>query len=258
MSKSISVDIKEGIGVITINRPDSLNSLNIELIRELHSVFNALNTNNDVGAIILTGSGKSFVSGADISEMYDLNPIQGRQMMINGHELMNLIENMEKPVIAAINGFALGAGNELAMACDIRIASENAKFGQPEVKLGITPGFGGTQRLPRIVGKGMAKYLIMTGEIISADEALRIGLVERVVPPEELMGNSIKVANIIMSKAPLAVAVAKSTINNGYSLDMHTACMLEIESFTTPFSSEDKKEGMGAFLEKRNPLFKKR
>lgn len=255
-SKNINIEINEGIGVITINKPSSLNALNIQLISDLYNIFHLLKTNVDVKAIIITGKGESFISGTDISEMYELNPIEGRDLMIKGHELMDLIENMDKPIIAAVNGFALGAGNELAMACDIRIASENAKFGQPEVKLGIIPGFGGTQRLTRIVGKGMAKYLIMTGEIISSEEALRIGLVERVVPPEELMGNSIKVANQIISKAPFAVAVAKSTINNGLGLDMRTACMLEIESFTAPFSSEDKKEGMSAFLEKRNPVFK--
>lgn len=258
MNKALSLQIYEGIGIVTINRPSTLNSLNIQMISELYNAISSFRSNDEVKAIILTGKGKSFVSGADIKEMCELTPIEGREMVMKGHLLMDLIENMDKPVIAAINGFALGGGNELAMACDIRIASETAKFGHPEVKIGITPGFGGTQRLPRLVGKGMAKYLIMTGEIISADEALRIGLVERVVPPEELMGNSIKVAHSIISKAPIAVAVAKSTINNGASTDMHTACMLEIESFTASFSSEDRKEGMSAFLEKRDPEFKKK
>lgn len=258
MNKNILLEIEEGIAFITINRPTALNSLNVKLIAELKETFLSLKDSEEVKAIILTGKGKAFVAGADIAEMHTLNPIEGRAMMVKGHELMDLIENMEKPVIAAVNGFALGGGCELAMACDIRIASEKAKFGQPEVNLGIIPGFGGTQRLPRLVGKGMAKYLIMTGEIISADEALRIGLVERVVPAEELIGNSVKVAKTIMSKAPIAVAVAKSTINNGASLDMNSACILEIESFTAPFSSDDKKEGMGAFLEKRDPIFNNR
>ncbi|HZK88164.1 MAG TPA: enoyl-CoA hydratase-related protein [Anaerovoracaceae bacterium] len=251
----IILEINEGIAFITINRPGALNALNETLLDELIDVLINIKKNVEVKAIILTGKGKAFVSGADIAEMSKLNPVEGRALMMKGHGVMNLIESMEKPVIAAINGFALGGGCELAMACDIRISSEKAKFGQPEVNLGIIPGFGGTQRLSRLVGKGMAKYLIMTAEIISADEALRIGLVERVVPAEELMGNAIKVARTIMSKAPYAVAVAKSVINNGISLDMKSACTLEIESFTAPFSSDDKREGMSAFLEKRTPHF---
>jgi len=254
-SKNIILEINEGIAFITINRPGALNALNEALLDELIDVFINAKKNVEVKAIILTGKGKAFISGADIAEMNKLTPVEGRALMMKGHSVMNLIESLGKPVIAAINGFALGGGCELAMACDIRISSEKAKFGQPEVKLGIIPGFGGTQRLSRLVGKGMAKYLIMTAEIISADEALRIGLVERVVPAEELMGNAVKVAKTIMSKAPYAVAVAKSVINNGISLDMKSACTLEIESFTAPFSSDDKKEGMSAFLEKRTPHF---
>ncbi|MBK5246038.1 MAG: enoyl-CoA hydratase/isomerase family protein [Peptostreptococcaceae bacterium] len=254
-NSNIILEINEGIAFITINRPRALNALNEALLDELIEVFINVKKNIEVKAIILTGKGKAFVSGADIAEMNELNPVEGRALMMKGHSVMNLIESMEKPVIAAINGFTLGGGCELAMACDIRISSEKAKFGQPEVKLGIIPGFGGTQRLSRLVGKGMAKYLIMTAEIISADEALRIGLVERVVPAEELMGNAIKVAKTIMSNAPYAVAVAKSVINNGISLDMKSACTLEVESFTAPFSSDDKKEGMSAFLEKRTPRF---
>lgn len=256
MSNSqIILEINEGIAFITINRPNALNALNEALLDELIEVFINVKNNRDVKTIILTGKGKAFVSGADIAEMYELTPVEGRALMMKGHSVMNLIESMEKPVIAAINGFTLGGGCELAMACDIRISSERARFGQPEVNLGIIPGFGGTQRLSRLVGKGMAKYLIMTAEIISAEEALRIGLVERVVPAEELMGNAIKVAKTIMSKAPYAVSVAKSVINNGISLDMKSACTLEIESFTAPFSSDDKREGMAAFLEKRKPHF---
>lgn len=256
MHNDIIFDKKEGIAFITINRPSTLNSLNMKTLEDLLEAFKLAKRDSEVKAVILTGKGKAFVSGADIAEMNGLTTIEGRALMIKGHSVMNLIESMDKPVIAAINGFSLGGGNELALSCDIRIASEKAKFGQPEVNLGIIPGFGGTQRLSRLVGKGMAKYLVMTGEIISADEALRIGLVERVVPAEELMGNAIKVAKTIMSKAPFAVAVAKSVINNGISLDMKTACAFEIESFTAPFSSDDKKEGMAAFLEKRQPHFK--
>lgn len=254
-NNNIILEINEGIAFITINRPGALNALNEALLDELIDIFINVKKNVEVKAIILTGKGKAFVSGADIAEMNGLTPVEGRALMMKGHRVMDLIESLEKPVIAAINGFTLGGGCELAMACDIRISSEKAKFGQPEVNLGIIPGFGGTQRLSRLVGKGMAKYLIMTAEIISADEALRIGLVERVVPAEELMGNAVKVAKTIMSKAPYAVAVAKSVINNGIGLDMKSACTLEIESFTAPFSSDDKIEGMSAFLEKRTPHF---
>lgn len=202
------------------------------------------------------GEGKAFVAGADIAQMSQLNALEGREMMIMGHKVMNLIEAVEKPVIAAVNGFALGGGCELAMACDIRIASEKAKFAQPEVGLGIIPGFGGTQRLARLVGKGMSKYMIMTAEMISAAEAYRIGLVEKVAAPEELMDEAVKVAKTIASKAPIAIATAKSAINNGFDMDMKSASKFEIETFTAAFGSEDKTEGMAAFLEKRAPEFK--
>ena len=187
--------------------------------------------------------------------MYELSPIEGREMMTLGHKVMNLIESIEKPVIAAVNGFALGGGCELSMACDIRIASEKAKFGQPEVGLGIIPGFGGTQRLARLVGKGMAKYLIMSAETIPASEAYRIGLVEKVVAPEELLPEAEKLAKTIASKAPVAIGSAKTAINNGYDMDMKSASRFEIETFTAAFSTDDKREGMGAFLEKRAPEF---
>jgi enoyl-CoA hydratase len=179
-------------------------------------------------------------------------------MMIKGQNVMNLIENISKPVIGAINGFALGGGCELAMACDMRIASEKAKFGQPEVNLGIIPGFGGTQRLPRLVGKGMGKYLIMTAEMIDAQEAYRIGLVEKVVPAEELLGTAEKVAKTIMSKAPIAISAAKLAVNKGISLDVETGVAFEGEALVAPFSSEDRKEGMTAFLEKRPAVFQKK
>jgi len=176
--------------------------------------------------------------------------------MAKGHAVMDRIESISKPVIGAINGFALGGGCELAMACDIRVASEKAKFGQPEVNLGIIPGFGGTQRLPRLVGKGMGKYLIMTAEYISADEAYRVGLVEKVVPAEELLGAAEKIARTIMEKAPIAISTAKSVINTGFDLDLRSANNLELEAFVTPFGSEDRKEGMKAFLGKRPAEFK--
>ena len=256
MYNNLKYEVKSKIAYITINRPEALNALNSDVLDELYVAFSSAANDDEVKAVILTGEGKAFVAGADIAEMNGLNLQEGKAMMAKGHKVMNFIESIEKPVIAAVNGFALGGGCELAMACDIRIASEKAKFGQPEVNLGIIPGFGGTQRLPRLVGQGMGKYLVMTGEMISADEACRIGLAEKVVPAEELIGTAEKVAKTIMEKAPIAIAVAKTTIGAGLSLDMPAASRLEIEAFSAPFGSDDRKEGMTAFLEKRPANFK--
>ncbi len=258
MYENIKFECRENIAYVTVNRPKAMNALNMDVLHELYDVFTKIEDDSDVRAVILTGEGRAFVAGADISQMNQLNAIEGRQMMTMGHKVMNLIESIEKPVIAAVNGFALGGGCELSMACDIRIASEKAKFGQPEVGLGIIPGFGGTQRLARLVGKGMAKYLIMTAEMIPAAEAFRIGLVEKVVPAEELMTEAEKLAKTIASKAPIAIATAKTAINNGYDMDMKSASRFEIETFTAAFGSDDKAEGMAAFLEKRQPEFKNR
>ncbi len=255
MYKNLLYELKEGIAYITVNKPKSLNALNNEVLDDLHAAFTAVNNDPEVKIVILTGEGKAFVAGADISEMVRLSTLEGRDMMIKGQSVFNMIETLDKPVIAAINGFALGGGCELAMACDIRIASEKAKFGQPEVNLGIIPGFGGTQRLPRLVGKGMGKYLIMTAEIIDAQEAYRIGLVERIVAAEELMGTAEKVAKTIMAKAPIAIKAAKLAINNGISLDVKTGVAYEAEIFVAPFSANDRVEGMTAFLEKRPAKF---
>ena len=256
MYENIKFEVKEGIAYITINRPQAMNALNCDVLDELTCAFGKVEEDAEIKAVILTGEGKAFVAGADIAQMKDMDAVEGRAMMIKGHNLMNYMESIEKPIIAAVNGFALGGGCELAMACDFGIASEKAKFGQPEVNLGIIPGFGGTQRLPRLVGKAMGKYLIMTAEMIGADEAFRIGLVEKVAAPEELIAEAEKLAKTIMSKAPLAIAAAKTAINTGYGLDMKTASALEIEAFTAPFSSQDKMEGMTAFLEKRAAEFK--
>ena len=256
MYENIKYEVNEGIGYVTINRPKALNALNMDVLTDLYAAFTEIEADEAVKAVIVTGEGKAFVAGADIAQMSQLNALGGREMMIMGHKVMNLIESVEKPVIAAVNGFALGGGCELAMACDIRIASEKAKFAQPEVGLGIIPGFGGTQRLARLVGKGMAKYMIMTAEMISAAEAYRIGLVEKVAAPEELMDEAVKVAKTIASKSPIAIATAKSAINNGFDMDMKSASKFEIETFTAAFGSEDKTEGMAAFLEKRAPEFK--
>jgi enoyl-CoA hydratase len=256
MYQNLIYEVKEGIAYVTVNRPKSLNALSNDVLDELYAAFTAVNNDPEVQIAILTGEGKAFVAGADISEMVNLTTLEGRAMMIKGQNVMNLIENIDKPVIGAINGFALGGGCELAMACDMRIASEKAKFGQPEVNLGIIPGFGGTQRLPRLVGKGMGKYLIMTAEMIDAQEAYRIGLVEKVVPAEELLGAAEKVAKTIMTKAPIAIRAAKLAVNNGISLDVRTGVAFEGEALVGPFSSEDRGEGMTAFLEKRPAVFK--
>ncbi len=255
MYNNLKYKNENGIGYLTITRPEALNALNEDVLQELHAAFTAISKDASVRAVILTGEGKAFVAGADIAQMNSLGPLEGRNMMILGHSVMHLIESIEKPVIAAVNGFALGGGCELAMACDIRIASEKAKFGQPEVNLGIIPGFGGTQRLSRLVGKGVAKYLIMTAEIIDAAEAHRIGLVEKIVEHDALLEKATELANTILSKAPIAVNLAKTVINNGYDIDMKAACQLELETYTATFASEDKKEGMQAFLEKRAAIF---
>ena len=258
MYNNVKIEINQGVGILTVNRPDAMNSLNNDVLNDLFDSFTQLATDESVLAVIITGEGKAFVAGADIAAMYDMNPIAAHELSSNGHRVMNLIESTPKPVIAAINGFALGGGCELAMACDIRIASERAKFGQPEVNLGIIPGFGGTQRLHRLVGKGMAKLLIMTGDIIDAQEANRIGLVEKVVAPEHLMEAANALAAKIISKAPLAVASAKTTIDVGYNMNVSSASTLEIEAFAELFGTQDKREGIGAFLEKRPAKFQKK
>ncbi|MCQ2550588.1 MAG: enoyl-CoA hydratase-related protein [Clostridia bacterium] len=257
MYENIKFEVtEEGVGIVTINRPQAMNALNPDVLNELYDVFTGIAVDEEVKAVIVTGEGRAFVAGADIAAMSKMDAIQGREMMTLGHKVMNFIEDLEKPVIAAVNGFALGGGCELSMACDIRIASSKALFGQPEVGLGIIPGFGGTQRLSRLVGKGMAKYLILSAENIKADEALRIGLVEKVVEPEELMDSAMALAKRILKNGPIAVGTAKKAINVGYDLDMKTASQLEIETFTAAFGSEDKTEGMAAFLEKRPAEFK--
>lgn len=255
MFETLKYEVKDGIAYVTVNRPKSLNALSKEVLNELQAAFEQVNSDPEVRIAILTGEGKAFVAGADIAQMVELTAIEGQEMMKQGARVMNYIESIDKPVIAAVNGFALGGGCELAMACDIRIASEKAQFGQPEVNLGIIPGFGGTQRLPRLVGKGMGKYMIMTADYIKADEALRLGLVEKVVAPEDLMSTCEEIARKIMSKAPIAIKAAKSAINNGIMLDVPTGVALESEASTAPFCSEDRIEGMKAFLEKREAKF---
>lgn len=255
MYNMLKKEVNEGLAIVTIDRPEALNALNNALLSELKEMFTELRDDETVRAIILTGAGKAFVAGADIAAMNAMTPIEGRQMMVLGHSVMDLIEEIEKPVIAAVNGFALGGGCELSMACDIRIASEKAKFGQPETGLGIIPGFGGTQRLPRLVGRSMAKYLLFTSDVIGADRALEIGLVEFVVPAESLMEEAEKMARKIMANGPIAVGLVKKAVNKGYDLPIKEATQLEIELETVAFATEDKTEGMTAFQEKRDKHF---
>lgn len=244
---------KEGhLATVTINRPKALNALNSETLKDLDTVIEDLEKDSNVYAVIVTGAGeKSFVAGADIAEMKDLNEEQGKEFGILGNNVFRRLENLDKPVIAAISGFALGGGCELAMSCDIRIASEKAKFAQPEAGLGITPGFGGTQRLARIVGLGKAKEMIYTCDMIKADEAYRIGLVNKVVPLETLMDEAKAMANKIMANAPIAVKYCKDAINRGMQVDIDKAILIEAEDFGKCFASEDQTEGMTAFLERR-------
>ena len=239
------------VGIITINRPEALNALNSAVLDELNGCLDSIDT-NVVRAVVLTGAGnKSFVAGADIGEMSKLSQIDGEAFGKKGNDVFRKIETFPIPVIAAVNGFALGGGCEIAMSCDIRICSDNAMFGQPEVGLGITPGFGGTQRLARLVGVGMAKQLIYTARNIKADEALRIGLVNAVYPQEELLGVAKKMAVNIAQNAPIAVRACKKAINDGLDAKMNDAIVIEEKLFGSCFATHDQIEGMNAFLEKR-------
>lgn len=256
MFNTLKYEVNEGLAIVTVSRPEALNALNTDVLDELKKVFTEIANDSEVKAVILTGDGKAFVAGADIAQMKDLKPAEAHDMMAKGHDVMFTIEQLPKPVIAAVNGFALGGGCELAMSCDIRIASEKAKFGQPEVGLGIIPGFGGTVRLPKLVGKGMAKYLILSAEIIGAEEAKAIGLVEKVCAPEELMAEAEKLARTIMSKAPIALKEAKFVIDKAFDIEMDKASTVEIDGITRCFETEDQTEGMTAFLEKRPAEYK--
>ena len=254
--KLLLVENNEGIVTITINNEKSLNALNAALMAELADAFTAINKDQSVDVVILTGAGRSFVAGADISEMAPLNAAQGALWGQVGMRTFRIIETLRQPVIAAVNGFALGGGCEISMSCDIRIASTKAKFGQPEVGLGITPGFGGTQRLARLVGMGKAKQLIYTAEIIPAQEAYRIGLVDELAEPEELMDKAMAMAKTIQKNAKLAVQYAKQAINTGMQTDIESGMIIEEHVFGLCFATEDQKEGMQAFLEKRKANFK--
>jgi enoyl-CoA hydratase len=255
--KNLKLETKGPVAVVTINRPP-MNALSTELLRELKGAMHELKRSKDAKVVVITGEGKAFVAGADIAEMQGMNALQGREYGALGQKVFAHVENLPQPVIAAVNGYALGGGCELAMACDVRIASERAKFGQPEVNLGVTPGFGGTQRLPRLVGRGKAKELIFTGDTVDAAEAYRIGLVNRVVKAEELMAESVRLAELIASKGQVAVRLAKKAVNSGIEVDLQSGCAIEAEIFGLCFATEDQKEGMKAFLEKRKPEFRER
>ncbi len=255
--ETLHLDLSQPIAVVTLNRPGVLNALNRIMFNELEVVFRQLAADDSIRAILVTGAGdKAFAAGADISELSGMSAIEGERLSTRGHAVFNQIEHCGKPVIACINGFALGGGCELALACTFRIAGESARLGLPELKLGLIPGYGGTQRLPRLIGKGAALKLMLTGETVPAQEALRIGLVEEVVPQDELLPRGKKLAASIVQMAPLAVRACLDVVHRGYDLPLDQALAIETAGFRFCCSSEDKAEGAKAFLEKRAPHWK--
>ena len=254
--KNILFNVEDGIAAITFNRPKALNAMNAETMTELLDAATICKKDDSIKVLILTGSGeKAFVAGADIAQMQDLAAADALKFMELGHDTLRLIETMPKPSIAAINGFALGGGTEICMACDIRFAAENAVFGQPEILIGLIPGWGGTQRLPRLVGMGLAKEMIMGGGQIDAKRAYEIGLVNKVMPADKLLEETRKFAKKLASMPAFAVKMAKYSINYGYDLALDNANKLEVECCAQCFSTQDQKEGMKAFLEKRKPNY---
>lgn len=255
--KNLLLKLQDNIATVTINRPDKLNALNKETVLELRSVFKELRSNDNIYVVILTGSGeKAFVAGADIRELNELEVITAKKFAERGQEVFNYIENMNKPVIAAVNGFALGGGCELALACHIRLAGENAKFGQPEVNLGIIPGYGGTQRLTRLINSGRAMEYILTGDMIDANEALRLGVVSRIFPQDQLMNKALEMAQKIASKGQQAIRFAIKAINSVNQNSAKEGQNYEASLFALCCGTEDFKEGTLAFIEKRKPQFK--
>jgi len=253
--ETITLNVADRIATITVNRPDKLNALNNRVIAELGEVVDALRADRDVGGIILTGAGRAFVAGADISELERVAGASAESLAKRGQTVFSRFETSPKPTIAAVNGFALGGGCELAMACHLRIASENAKFGQPEVKLGLIPGYGGTQRLPRLVGKGRALQLLLTGETIDAPEALRIGLVNRVVAADELLPAAAATMRAMLANAPLALAACIAAVNQGADAALDTALSLEASAVGRRGATDDNRAGTRAFREKRAATF---
>jgi enoyl-CoA hydratase len=255
--ENLLLEISAGIATVTVNRPDAMNAMNLATLEELDAVVAEIGRNPEIRAAILTGAGtKAFVAGADIAVMRDMTSTQARELALKAHGIYAAIERSPKPFIAAVNGYALGGGCELSMACDIRVASENAKFGQPEINIGILPGFGGTQRLPRLVGKGRALEIILTDDMIDAREALRIGLVNRVTTQDELLVEARRLAEKIAAKGLVAIRLCKEAVGNGLEMDLVRGCAYEAELFGYSFSTADQKEGMGAFLEKRPAVFR--
>jgi enoyl-CoA hydratase len=253
--ETLLIGVADGIATITVNRPDKLNALSARVILELGQAIDEARERSDVRGVILTGAGRAFVAGGDLAEVERSNALTAKQRSLRGQSVFRRFETSPKPTIAAVNGFALGGGCELAMACHIRIASERATFGQPEAKLGLVPGYGGTQRLPRLIGKGRALQLLLTGEIVDATEAYRIGLVNRVVPADELIVAATSMLRAILANGPLAVAQCIEVVNAGYDLPLAGALALEAMAFGILATTDDKREGTRAFLEKRAPKF---
>ncbi len=253
---NLKFEIRENIAHVTISRPEKLNALNMQTMQELGHAFTAIKNDAGVRVVILTGAGeKAFVAGADIGELSKNSPVEAKEYTHQGQAVLDLMENCGKPVIACINGFALGGGCEIAMACTMRLASETARLGQPEVKLGIIPGYGGTQRLPRLVGKGVAMQMLLAGEMITAQEAHRIGLVNEVVPAAKLLERAVEIAQKIIANAPLAVRYTMEAVNQGMEMTQAGGLFLEATLFSVACATEDKLEGTRAFLEKRPAVF---
>lgn len=248
----LKLEVAEGIATVINSRPKAMNALNTQFFREMDEMTAEIKARDDVKVMIVTGEGKAFAAGADIAEMVDMSPEQAVEFSKTGQNTFRNLELLEKPVIAAVNGFALGGGCEFALACDFRIASSKAKFGQPEVNLGLIPGYAATQRLPRLVGLGNALYLLLTADMLTADEALRMGLVQKVVEPEQLMDEVKNIARNIISKGRQAIRLVKKVAREGFLMDFHKGCDLESQHFGDPFGNEGV-EGMHAFLEKREP-----
>ena len=255
--ENIIFEVADGIATITFNRPKALNALNGELLDEMADALDKIEEDEDIRVLVLTGAGdKSFVAGADITELATFNPLQAKLFARKGLQTIGRLQNLFIPVIAAVNGFALGGGSEMALASDFIYASENATFGLPEIKLGIIPGFGGTQRLPRLIGANKAKEMIYTGKLIQAAEAEKIGIVNRVLPPDALMEETMKTAREIAAKGKVSLRAAKQAVNSGLNVDLATGCQIETDSFAICMASVDGKEGTRAFIEKRKPEFK--
>ncbi|HEL2575001.1 TPA: enoyl-CoA hydratase-related protein [Streptococcus suis] len=256
MNKTVLLDVKDGIGYITINRPEALNALSSQVLKDLNEVLDVVETSTEIGVVIVTGAGeKSFVAGADIKEMDKMTPTQAFEYMTYANDTFSRLEHLRQPSIAAINGYALGGGMELALSTDIRLGHEKVLLGFPEVTLGIIPGFAGTQRMPRLIGISKAKELIFTARNVKGPEAVELGILNRLVPAEELMQEAENLAKSILKNAPLAVEKAKHVISVGTELPLQSAIRLETEAEALLFSTEDKKEGMGAFVEKRKAVF---